>query len=228
MQTELLSSVEINPPQEADFSVIWLHGLGADGHDFEAIVPELHLPAALNVRFVFPHAPIRPVTLNAGASMRAWYDIVALDRRTNEDSAGIQASAALLRNLIVHEEARGIPSSHILVAGFSQGAAMALYTGLRYPKKLAGIMALSSYLPLKNTFTTEAHVANQETPLFMAAGLHDPIVQYAWSSETKDVLTALNYPIQWHSYPMEHSICAQEIQDISQWLQHIFSHALAR
>jgi len=197
-------------------SVIWMHGLGADGHDFEPIVDELELPPR-PVRFIFPHAPRRPVTINGGMMMRAWYDISdAAIRR--EDASGVRQSQAIVEQLIAGELARGVASTDIVLAGFSQGGAIALHTGLRHTARLAGVMALSTYLPLADTLATEASAANRDLPIFMAHGKHDPVVVPARASSSRDTLQSLGYAVQWQEYPMPHAVCPQEIVDISRWL----------
>ena len=198
-------------------SVIWLHGLGADGHDFEPIVPELGLPAALRVRFIFPHAPVRPVTLNGGMAMRAWYDILELGG-VREDGEGLRQSQAEVEALIANEAARGIAAGRIVLAGFSQGGAIAFQAGLRHPKRLAGIMALSTYLPLAGTVEAERHAANRDLPIFMAHGTMDPMISIGRAQQSRKMLEALGYPVEWREYPMPHSVCPQEIADISAWL----------
>jgi phospholipase/carboxylesterase len=202
-------------------SVIWLHGLGADGHDFEPIVPELRLPPELPLRFVFPHAPVRPVTLNGGMAMRAWYDILTLDRSGLQDEAGIRESAALLEEWVAREQERGIAADRIIVAGFSQGGAIALHAGLRAQQTLAGIMALSTYLPLQDVFAEE--VTPSEVPIFMAHGALDPVLPMALGRESADLLLANNYNVEWHDYPMAHSVCAEEINAIRDWLLSVYS-----
>ena len=197
-------------------SVIWMHGLGADGHDFEPIVDELDLPSR-PVRFVFPHAPRRPVTINGGMLMRAWYDISdAAIRR--EDASGVRQSQAIVEQLIAGEVARGVASTDIVLAGFSQGGAIALQTALRHPARLAGVMALSTYLPLADTLAAEASAANRDLPIFMAHGKHDPVVVPTRASSSRDTLQGLAYAVQWQEYPMPHAVCPQEIVDISRWL----------
>ena len=205
---------------EPQGSIIWLHGLGADGHDFEPIVPELRLPPALCLRFVFPHAPVRPVTLNGGMAMRAWYDIYSLERDGPADEAGIRASAALLEQWIAREQERGIPADRIVVAGFSQGGAIALHTGLRAKQELAGILALSTYLPLHAAFASEAVATNR--PIFMAHGTLDPVLPMALGRESADFLIAGGYNVEWHDYPMAHSVCIEEIGDIRAWLLSVY------
>ena len=217
MNPNLLETIEIETGAEPSAAVIWMHGLGADGHDFEPIVPELELPADLRVRFVFPHAPVRPVTLNNGMSMRAWYDILELGG-TREDGEGLRGSQAAVEALIAQEEARGIETKRIVLAGFSQGGAIAFQTGLRYPKRLAGIMALSTYLPLAGTVEAERHKSNRDLPIFMAHGTGDPMIAIGRAQESRKMLESLGYPLQWREYPMPHSLCPQEITDIAAWL----------
>lgn len=223
--TSLLPRIELESAPHPTAAVIWLHGLGADGRDFAAIVPELDLGACPPIRFVFPHAPSLPVTLNGGYVMPAWYDIYGPDLLQRQDAAGIAKSAHAIAALIEHEIARGIPAERIVLAGFSQGCAMALHTGLRFPKRLAGIMALSGYLPLADTLATERATANQHTPIFMAHGSQDPVVIPARGEASRDLLTQLGYPVQWHSYPMPHSVHPREIADISVFLTTVLGAA---
>jgi phospholipase/carboxylesterase len=213
--------IEIETGRNPTAAVIWLHGLGADGHDFEPIVPELVRPGERALRFVFPHAPIRPVTLNGGYAMRAWYDIVAIDRRAAEDEKGIRASQATLEGLIRRENERGIPSARIVVAGFSQGGAMALFSGTRYGERLAGILALSCYQLLASRFEAERNSANQSTPIFLAHGLQDPVVLPVLGEEACRQLRDAGYPVEWHAYSMPHSVCPQEVADIAVWLRRV-------
>lgn len=219
----MLETVEITTGGEPSGSVIWLHGLGADGHDFEPLVPELQLPEGLDLRFVFPHAPIRPVTINAGMRMRAWYDIIAIDRRAKQDEQGIRESAAATVELIERENDRGIPAEHIVVAGFSQGGAIAIHSALRYPQRLAGLIALSTWMPLGETLAAEAAPANRDLPIFLAHGRQDPMVPVALGEQTREALTGAGYPLQWQTYDMPHAVCAQEIADISTWLEQRFT-----
>lgn len=221
MATELLPCVEINPQQLPTASVIWLHGLGADGHDFANIVPELRLPPTLPVRFIFPHAPVRPITINAGYAMRAWYDIIGEDFNAREDEAGVRESTQAILDLIENEHQRGIAYDRIILAGFSQGGAMALHTGLRCAQRLAGIIVLSAYLPLANTFIAEANPINKDLPIFMAHGLHDPLLPLEWGKISSEFLINLGYQVDFHTYPMPHSVCSEEIADISRWLLQI-------
>ena len=212
----MLDAIEITTGDAPRLAVIWLHGLGADGHDFEPIVPELRL--RLPVRFVFPHAPVRPVTINGGMQMRAWYDILGFDRRAKEDAAGIQASAAAVTELIDREIERGLSSDRIVLAGFSQGGAIALHTALRSPKPLAGVLALSTYLPLATTLASERSAANAAIPLFMAHGTDDPVLPFGLAETSRRALEALGYVVDWHAYRMAHSVCMEEVRAIGAWL----------
>jgi phospholipase/carboxylesterase len=198
--------------------VILLHGLGADGHDFESIVAELGLPDSLATRFVFPHAPVRPVTLNGGYRMRAWYDLYGLDRRSREDETGVRDSAEAAHRLIRREAERGIAAHRVVLAGFSQGGAIALFAGLRYPERLAGILALSTYLPLSAALEAEVHPANAAVSVFMAHGTLDPVVALGLGEQSKDVLLAQGLSVDWHAYNIAHSVSAEEIADIRAWL----------
>jgi phospholipase/carboxylesterase len=216
---ESAEAVVLTPSSPATATVIWLHGLGADGFDFVPIVNELRLPATLPVRFIFPHAAPRPVTINNGFVMRAWYDILGFGPGRAEDEAGIRQSEAVVRGYIEREVAAGIGTDRIVVAGFSQGGAIALQTGLRYPQRLAGIMALSTYLPLRGSLASEASAANRDVPILMCHGLRDPIVPLELGKASRDALSGLGYPLEWQSYPMEHSVCMEEVVDISSWLQ---------
>ena len=213
--------VEVETGRDPTGAVIWLHGLGADGHDFEPLVPELVRPGERALRFVFPHAPIRPVTLNGGFAMRAWYDIVTLDRRGPEDEGGIRASQTTVEALIRRENERGIPSERIVVAGFSQGGAVAVFAGVRYPEKLAGMMGLSCYMLRASRLVPERHAANQATPLFLAHGTADPVVLPTLGEESRRLLEAAGYAVEWHTYNMPHSVCPQEVGDIAAWLRRV-------
>jgi len=220
---ELLDYVEVTTADNPEYSVIWLHGLGADGHDFEPIVPYLGLSPATRVRFIFPHALMRPVTVNGGAVMRAWYDISEISTSKGQDEAGILHSAEKVRALIEFEISRGIPASKIILAGFSQGGAMALYAGLRYPEKLAAIMALSAYLLFPERLHSEHSKANSETPVFVGHGTHDPVVPFFLGQDVKSALEAGQWPVEWHSYPIPHSVSQPEIADIGRWMQGCFN-----
>jgi phospholipase/carboxylesterase len=225
--TQLLPSIQLesapHSSSPATAAVIWLHGLGADGNDFAGLAPELDLSGCAPIRFVFPHAPSIPVTLNGGYVMPAWYDILGANLVSQQDAAGIQKSERDIVALIENEVSRGIPYERIVLAGFSQGCAMALHTGLRFPRRLAGIMALSGYLPLADRFAAERNAANATTPIFMAHGTQDPVVVLARGEESRNTLAALGHPVQWHTYPMPHSLHPQEIVDISRFLQTVLS-----
>ncbi|MEZ5445865.1 MAG: alpha/beta fold hydrolase [Gammaproteobacteria bacterium] len=204
---------------EVTAAVIWLHGLGADGHDFEPIVAELDLPPGHGIRFVFPHAPVRPITINRGMAMRGWYDVAANDLTRLEDEAGIRDSARILNEHVAAQRARGIDNRRIVVAGFSQGGAIALFAGLRHQEPLGGIMALSTYLPLPMTLTAEANPANVDVPIFMAHGSFDPIIPAHQGDASAKLLKTSGYKVEWRSYPMPHSVCEEEVADISRWLR---------
>jgi phospholipase/carboxylesterase len=210
--------IEICTAASPTAAVIWLHGLGADGNDFVPIVPDLHLPDSLKIRFLFPHAPVRPVSCNGGYEMRAWYDIYSLDDLGQEDAAGMRDSQQRLEALIQTENDRGIPSHRIVLMGFSQGGAIALYTGLRHRQRLAGIGALSAYLPLRNTPENHYSQTNKNTPIFMAHGSQDTVVRYEYGTTTHELLKNMGYSISWKSYAMDHSVCDDEIADIAGWL----------
>lgn len=197
-------------------SVIWLHGLGADGHDFEPLVPALGITAP--TRFIFPHAPVQPVTINGGMPMRAWYDILTPALVRQEDEAGILASERMIIDLIKRENGRGVPSDKIILAGFSQGCAMTLHTGLRYADKLAGLIGLSGYLPLADRAAPNWNAANQQTPIFLAHGTQDPVVALERGQSTERLLVTHGYRVQWHTYPMPHSVCPQEVNDIARFM----------
>jgi phospholipase/carboxylesterase len=218
-----LETVEVEPAAPAEASVIWLHGLGADGHDFEALVPELRLPAHPPLRFVFPHAPLRRVTINGGFRMRAWYDIAGLERSAPEDADGIRESAASLAALVAGERARGVRADRIVVAGFSQGGAVALFSSLRHPERLGGVLALSTYLPLSDTLVAEAHPANAAVPIFLAHGTSDATVPFDLGEESRRLLGQRGYSVEWHTYPMGHSVCPEEVADIRQFLLRVLA-----
>ncbi|HSA89138.1 MAG TPA: alpha/beta fold hydrolase [Burkholderiales bacterium] len=213
-----MQAVEIETGPNPVGAVIWLHGLGADGHDFEPVVPELRLGRP--VRFIFPHAPIRPVTINMGMRMRAWYDILQFGGGP-EDTAGIRASQKIVEEFVAQEERRGLPPRQILLAGFSQGGAIVLQTGLRYPERLAGILALSTYLPLASTLEAEASQANRDIPIFMAHGEYDDLIPIRRAEASREQLVSLGYKVEWHSYPMPHSVCAPEIAEIAKFLAQV-------
>ncbi len=218
MEKSLIPYIVIDPQVKPKGCIIWLHGLGADGHDFEPIVPQLNLPEALGMRFIFPHAPVRPVTLNQGYPMPAWYDIIDLTPEGREDAAGLDSSGKSISDIIHQQIAQGIESSNIILAGFSQGAALALYTGLRYPLALGGIIALSGYLPQAQSLKQEACEANSSIPIFMAHGNMDPVVNIEFGQDSAKRLEHLGYPVSWKTYPMEHCLCAEQLKDLREWL----------
>ncbi len=215
--------VEVTTGADPVGSVIWLHGLGADGHDFEPIVPELRLPDDLPLRFVFPHAPARPVTINAGMVMRAWYDIVSLDSEGRADEAGVRESTELLNALVEREQDRGVEARNIVVAGFSQGGAIAINAALNSEERLAGLMALSTYIALP--VEIDDVPGNRELPVFMAHGTFDPMVMLKWGRASAETLRNAGYRVEWHEYPMAHAVCPQEIQDIRQWLLEVYDRS---
>jgi phospholipase/carboxylesterase len=218
-----LETVEIPATSTHKYSVIWLHGLGADGHDFENIVPELHLIDSTSIKFIFPHAPVQKITVNRGAEMRAWYDILSMDELNREvDFSGIERSAKLIDQLIQKEIDHGIPSKNILLVGFSQGGVLALHTGLRFNQPLAGIVALSAYLPTLESLKTQRAEANNHTPIFMSHGIIDSVVAVETGKAAFDGLKAMGYSIQWHDYVMEHSLCVEEIEHIAAFVNTVF------
>lgn len=212
-------AVQLEPDGPANAAVIWLHGLGADGKDFVPLVPELHLPATIAARFIFPHAPVRPITINGGMRMRGWYDIVSLTRSDQQDEAGIRASAAIVQAYIDREVAAGVPLGRIVLAGFSQGGAIALHAGLRQTQPLAGILALSTYLPLHTHIFAELSAAGRATPILMCHGLYDPVLPLALGSSSRDGLRQLGCQVEWRDYPMQHQVCPEEITEIATWLR---------
>ncbi|MGH8209773.1 MAG: alpha/beta hydrolase [Steroidobacteraceae bacterium] len=216
-----LDLVEVETDPNPGGTVIWMHGLGADGHDFEPIVPELVRPGERALRFVFPNAPVRPVTLNRGYPMRAWYDIISIERGAAQDEVGIRGSHAVIQALIRRENERGVASNRIVLAGFSQGGALALYSGTRYPETLAGIMGLSCYMLLESRFAAERVAANHATSIFLGHGTQDPVVSPLLGEQTRRLLESEGYPVEWHAYPMPHSVCPQEVADIAAWLRRI-------
>jgi len=220
---ESLDAIEIETGKNPSASVIWMHGLGADGNDFVPVVPELGLQKTA-VRFVFPHAPIRPVTINAGMRMRAWYDVSDSAIR-REDEQGVRASQILIEALMEGEMKRGTQRRRLVLAGFSQGGAIALHTGLRHPERLAGIMALSTYVPIAEKLAAEASAANRDVPIFMAHGSYDPLIQLARAEHSRDLLRGLGYAVDWREYPMPHSVCAEELRDIGAWLRQVLGAA---
>lgn len=214
-----LPYVEVNPQHKVEAVVIWLHGLGDSGNGFAPIVPELKLPESLAIRFVFPHAPVRPVTINNGMQMRAWYDIKSLDFENRADVQGVEESAALVKKLVEEEMARGIPANRILLAGFSQGGVIAYHLGLRFEHQLAGILALSTYMCQPQMLAEQRHEANQETPVLVAHGLYDEVVPCALGKAAYNQLQKLGYNVLWREYPMQHNVCMEEIQDIGHWIK---------
>lgn len=217
------TAVTLSPSRPANASVIWLHGLGADGNDFVPIVPELDLRDSLSVRFIFPHAPQRPITVNNGYVMRAWYDIKVRALQGAQDEAGMRASQQTIHGLIQEEVARGIACNKIVIAGFSQGGAIALQTGLRYPQRLCGVMALSTYLPLEDSFAAELSEANRDLPIFMCHGRQDQVLPFALGEHSRDVLQAHGLRVEFHTYDMPHSVCPQEVVDIAAWLNGVLA-----
>jgi phospholipase/carboxylesterase len=222
MKTEL-QTLELHPAQPARASIIILHGLGADGTDFLPMADELKLDRVGPVRYIFPRAPVRPVTVNGGYAMRAWYDILGADLAKREDEAGLRSSFAAVQALIEREVARGVPSERIVLAGFSQGCAITLGAGLRHHQRLAGLAGLSGYVPLADTTAAERHDANRLTPVFLAHGRNDGIVSLARGTAGRDLLKGLGQPLQWQDYPMEHSVCMEEVQALQQWLLGVLS-----
>ncbi|MES2830825.1 MAG: alpha/beta hydrolase [Pseudomonadota bacterium] len=220
----MLEFIEVETAPNPTMAVIWLHGLGADGNDFVPIVRELKLTGCPPIRFIFPHAETMPVTVNNGYVMRAWYDILGADLTRREDETGLRASQAAIEKLIAAQNRRGIRSESIVLAGFSQGCAMALQTGLRYPEKLAGLICLSGYLPLADKLVVEHAQANRSLPIFMAHGSTDPIVPIDRATASRDILENLGYAVAWHVYPMPHSVCPEEVTDISMWLSQLAAH----
>jgi phospholipase/carboxylesterase len=223
MADDLLESLELETAPSPGAGVIWMHGLGADGYDFADVPPMLGLPRSLAVRFVFPHAPMMPVTINGGMVMRAWYDVLMAGGARHGDEQGLRASQKKVEALIARETSRGIPAARLVLAGFSQGGAMTFQTGLRHPERLAGLMALSCYLPLADTVASEAHPANRDVPIFFAHGTDDASIPIERARRGREALTALGYGIEWHEYPMPHSVCDAELRDIGAWLTRILA-----
>ena len=219
--SELLEHVQIETGDNPEAAVIWLHGLGADGHDFVPIVRELDLSGLPGIRFVFPHARTMPVTINNGYVMRAWYDITGAELTRREDENGLRASQAEVEAFIAREKARGIPASRIVLAGFSQGCAMTIQAGLRHPEKLAGMLCLSGYVPLADKLAHERIEASLATPVFMAHGRHDNVVPFTRAQQSRDFLVSLGCQVEWHEYAMQHSVCLEEVQAISAWLKKV-------
>ena len=220
-------TVEVGGGAQPDGTVIWLHGLGADGHDFEPIASELNLDNHADIRFVFPHAPVRPVTINGGIPMRAWYDVMSLDRSGPQDEAGIRDSATSLTQLIKRENDRGVDASRIVLAGFSQGGAIAMHTAMRFSHRLAGLMALSTWMPLESTISEEVVESSEsqprELPVLMAHGTFDPMLPLAAGQHARDIMQEAGFSVHWHEYPMAHAVCAEEISEIRKWLVNIYS-----
>jgi phospholipase/carboxylesterase len=218
--TDPLEAIEIETGPQPAASVIWLHGLGADGTDFVPVVDALDLPER-PIRFVFPHAPMRAVTINQGYVMRAWYDVLSMDFGKRADEGGVRESQGLIEAMIERETRRGVAAGGIVLAGFSQGGAIALQTGLRHATRLAGIMALSCYVPLAGTLEAERSLANRDVPIFMAHGTHDPVIPVRLARESRDLLVELGYDVAWHEYPMEHSVSPEEVEEIGAWLRRV-------
>ena len=223
--TSILPCIELETGAHPDAAIVWLHGLGADGNDFVPIVEEMKLPGSLSIRFVFPHAPVRPVTINNGFPMRAWYDIYAADLANRADVVGVLASQTQVEALIAREKARGIVAQRIVVAGFSQGGAIALHTGLRHAERLAGIVALSTYLVLPDRLAVEASAANRDVPIFMAHGTQDPVVRPEWGEASRRSLAAAGYRVEWRTFAMPHGVVWEEIEAISAFLARVLAPA---
>jgi len=221
--TALLPCVELETGAHPDAAVVWLHGLGADGNDFVPIVEEMKLPESLSIRFVFPHAPVRPVTINNGFPMRAWYDIYAADIANRADALGVAQSQGQVEALIAREKTRGVTAARIIVAGFSQGGAIALYTGLRHAERLAGIVGLSTYLPMADRLPAEAAKANRGLPIFMAHGTMDQVIRVEWGEASRRALVAAGYEVEWHTYPMQHSVVWEEIEAVRAFVTRVFA-----
>lgn len=219
--TELLPFEIVKTAEKTEYTIIWLHGLGADGNDFVPLVPELGLPESLAIKFIFPHAPVRPVTINNGFEIRAWFDMLSMDRQNNSKEEDILITVSWINQFIDQEIKNGVSSKKILLAGFSQGGVIALQAGLRYPKKLAGIMALSTYIPFDKELLQQTNPAQKGLPIFAAHGAHDPVIPVESWQDYVPKLEAQDFNVEAHSYPMEHSLCAEEIRDISAWLQKV-------
>jgi phospholipase/carboxylesterase len=219
--SDLLEHIQIETNDAPEIAIIWMHGLGADGNDFVPIVRELDLSGLPGIRFVFPHANTMPVTINNGYVMRSWYDITGLELTRREDENGLRASQRDVEAFIEREKARGIPASRIVLAGFSQGCAMAIQTGLRLPEPLAGLLCLSGYVPLSAKLATECTDASKSTPVFMAHGRYDNVVPFNRAEASRDLLASLGYRLEWHEYAMQHTLCLEEVQDISAWLKKV-------
>ena len=213
--------VVVEPSKPATAAVVWLHGLGADGHDFEPVAAELARGGLDDVRYVFPHAPVRPVTINGGMAMRAWYDIAGPELERRADEEGVRASAGIARALVDEQVARGVRARRIVLAGFSQGGAIALHAGLRFPFRIAGVLALSTYLPTAHSLASQAHDANRDVPIFLAHGSQDPVIALALSERSRATMSDLGYVVEVHTYPMPHSVCPEEVRDIANWLSRV-------
>jgi phospholipase/carboxylesterase len=223
MTSSALETIQVDTGPNPTASVIWLHGLGASGDDFVPIVRELDLSGLPAIRFIFPHAPTMPVTVNNGYVMRAWYDIIGADLSRREDEKGLRASQAMVEQLIAQEKSRGVPAERIVLAGFSQGCAMTLQTGLRHPEKLAGLLCLSGYVPLHTTIAAERNAANQQTPIFLAHGRGDQVIPVIRAEQSRDLLKSLGYDVEWHEYMMPHSVCQEEVEDIGAWFRRVLA-----
>ena len=221
--TKLLENIEVETARNPTVAIIWMHGLGADGNDFVPLVRELDLAGLPGIRFVFPSAGTMPVTVNNGYVMRSWYDIKGADLVNREDEGGLRASQVQIEALIDREKSRGIPASRIILAGFSQGCAMTLQTGLRHPETLAGLMCLSGYLPLASKLAAERSAPSLATPIFMAHGIQDNVVPFHRAEASRDAVAALGYQVEWHAYPMQHSLCQEEVDDIATWLKKVLA-----
>ena len=228
MTDELLPAIEIETGPVPDATVIWMHGLGDDGRGWSEIVPTLALPAALRVRFLFPHAPVMPVSINQGFRMRAWYDVRAANITERADIDGVRRSQRQVDTLIAREATRGVAPARVVLAGFSQGGAIALFAGLRHPQRLAALVALSTYLVGPERVVAEASAANRDVPIFMAHGTRDPVVQYAWGVASRDALVAAGWPVEWHEYPMEHSAVLEEIVAAGRFISHVLAEPAQR
>jgi phospholipase/carboxylesterase len=222
--TEALQTIEVHPAGDPRCSIIVLHGLGADGTDFLSFADEMKLDAVGPVRWIFPRAPVRPVTINAGHRMRAWYDILGMDLQRREDEAGLRQSVAQVHQLLEREIARGVPAHRLVLAGFSQGCAITLGAGLRFQHRLAGLAGLSGYMPLASTTAAERHDANALTPVFLGHGQRDAVVPMDKGAASRDQLQSLGQPVQWHEYPMEHSVCIEEVHALNRWLLDVLGH----
>jgi phospholipase/carboxylesterase len=218
---KIMDPIIVESSKPATHAIIWLHGLGADGYDFSPMAAQFQQLLTAPIRFIFPHAPLRSVTLNGGYVMRAWYDITGLDLNAREDRSGLNETAATLDQLIQQQSDQGIPSERIFLAGFSQGCASVLYAGLRYPKRLAGIIGFSGYLPFYRTLAQEANSANLQTPIFLSHGLEDTVVPLLWAELSRKVLQEQNYPLSWHTYPMAHQVCNEQILDLAKWTNNL-------